>query len=192
METVLSEERATREKVGKPLMWVSMISMFMIFAGLTSAYYVRMESGDWMTFELPKLFYISTALILISSITMNTTVSSIKAGNLAGMKRAALITLLLGIGFVVTQWLAWEFLYENRIVFAGKHSNASGSFLYILTGLHALHLIAGILSLTFVWAKAMRGLYSIDNHYGVEITAIFWHFLDALWIFLFLFLLFIR
>jgi cytochrome c oxidase subunit 3 len=191
METSqLSEERITREKVGKPLLGVSIVAMIMFFASLTSAYIVRMESGKWQHFDLPQLFYISTAVILISSVTMNKTLSAAKKNDLKGIKRFSYITLLLGILFIICQVKAWQALYHQKIFFAGN--DAAASFLYALTFLHLLHLVAGIIALTVVWSKSLKEKYNSENYYGISLCAIFWHFLDALWIFLFAFLLFVR
>lgn len=189
---VLSEERITREKVGKPLIWVAIVSMVMVFAGLTSAYYVRMQAGDWLHFDMPQLFYVSTAIIIFSSVTMNWVLASAKKNDFKNMKIASSITLVLGIAFIFCQFKAWGVLYAQKVVFAGSYSNPAGSFLYILTGLHMAHLVAGILALSVVWVKALGKRYNSEDHYGIKVCAIFWHFLDALWIFLFLFLLFVR
>jgi cytochrome c oxidase subunit 3 len=188
----LEEKRSIREKSAKPLLWLSMVSMTMIFAALTSAYVIRHEKGDWMLFELPQLFYISTAVILVSSVTMNWAVSAAKKNDYKNVKIASLITLILGLVFIVCQFQAWGVLVDQKIVFAGKYANASGSFLYALTGLHLAHLLGGILALIVVWAKAMQSKYNADNILGLKLCAIFWHFLDALWVYLFLFLLFYR
>jgi cytochrome c oxidase subunit 3 len=188
----IEEKRATREKVAKPLLWIGMISMVMVFAALTSAYVVRMEKGDWMRFELPQMFYISTAVIMLSSVTMNWTLSSAKKNDFKNIKRAALLTLLLGIVFVVFQFKAWGVLVEQKVFFAGKYSNASGSFLYALTGLHMAHLAGGIISILVVWIKSLGQRYNSGDLLGIRLCAIFWHFLDLLWIYLFLFLLFVR
>ena len=194
-ETTLSyseEQRQIREKVSVPLLWVSMISMVMIFAALTSAYIVRMKKGDWMEFQLPQLFYVSTAIIILSSVTMNWAVASARKNDYKNIKLASFITLLLGLAFVIFQFKAWGFLVDQKIVFAGKYSNAAGSFLYALTGLHMAHLIGGIIALMVVSVKSAGRKYNSDNMLGIRLCAIFWHFLDALWIFLFLFLLFVR
>ena len=188
----IEEKRITREKVARPLLWIAMMSMFMIFAALTSAYYVRMEKGDWLSFELPQMFYISTAVILISSVTMNWVLASAKKNNFKNIKIASLITLLLGISFVVCQFKAWGILVDQKVFFAGKYSNASGSFLYALTGLHLAHLAGGIIALLVVWIKSLGQRYNSENLLGIRLCAIFWHFLDVLWIYLFLFLLFVR
>ena len=192
METLITEDKALFERTKKTLLWVAMVSMVMVFAGLTSAYVVRMEKGDWLDFELPRLFYISTAIILLSSVTMNQVLSNAKKNDYKGVKWAAGITLLLGMGFIVSQIEAWETLYSQKIVFAGNQSNAAGSFLYILTGLHLLHLAGGFLALLWVWVKSLREKYNSENLLGIKLCAIFWHFLGALWIYLFLFLLFVR
>ncbi len=194
METIsLSEEkRITREKVGKPLLWVGMVSMSMVFAGLTSAYVVRKEKGDWLQFDLPQLFYLSTAIIILSSVTMNWTLSSAKKNDFTNIKRASLLTLLLGLIFIVCQFKAWGALIDQKVFFAGKYSNAAGSFLYVLTGLHLAHLVGGIFTLLVVWIKSTQKKYNSENLFGIRLAAIFWHFLDALWIYLFIFLLFVR
>jgi cytochrome c oxidase subunit 3 len=192
METLITEDKALFERTKKTLLWVAMVSMVMVFAGLTSAYVVRMEKGDWLDFDLPRLFYISTAIILLSSVTMNQVLSSAKKNDYKGVKWAAGITLLLGTGFIVSQFQAWETLYSQKIVFAGNQSNAAGSFLYILTGLHLLHLAGGFLALLWVWIKSFQEKYNAENLLGIKLCAIFWHFLGALWIYLFLFLLFVR
>ena len=97
----INEKREIREKVAKPLLWIGMISMSMVFAGLTSAYVVRQGKGDWLQFDLPRMFYVSTALILISSVSMNWVLSSAKKNDFKNIKLASLITLLLGFAFVI-------------------------------------------------------------------------------------------
>ena len=192
MEISAEEKRITREKVAKPLLWVGMISMVMIFAALTSAYVVREQKGDWLQFELPRMFYISTAIIIISSVTMNWAVSSAKKNDFKNVKLASLLTLVLGISFVVCQFKAWGVLVDQKIFFAGKYNNAAGSFLYALTGLHMAHLAGGIIAISVVWVKSLMKSYNSENLLGIQLCAIFWHFLDILWIYLFLFLLFVR
>lgn len=188
----IEEKNNIRQKSAKPLLWLSMVSMTMIFAALTSAYVIRHEKGDWLLFQLPRFFYISTAVIMLSSVSMNWAVWSAKKNNFKNTKIASLLTLLLGIVFIICQFKAWGFLVEQRIVFAGKYSNASGSFLYALTGLHLAHLIAGIFAILVVWIKSLRKKYNSENMLGIQLCAIFWHFLDILWIYLFLFLLYFR
>lgn len=194
MQTMsLSEEkRITREKVARPLLWIAIVSMIMAFAALTSAYVVRMEKGDWLHFDMPQMFYISTAVILVSSVTMNWTLASARKNDLKNIKLGALLTLILGLAFVFFQFKAWGVLVEQKVFFAGRYSNASGSFMYALTGLHMAHLVAGLMAVLVVWIKALRERYSSSDLLGIRLCALFWHFLGVLWIYLFLFLLFVR
>jgi cytochrome c oxidase subunit 3 len=192
MKISAEEKNAIREKVARPLLWIGMITMVMLFASLTSAYVVRQEKGDWLKFELPQLFYISTAIIIISSVTMNWALSAAKKNDLKSLKLAAFLTLVLGLSFIICQFKAWGALVDQKIFFAGKYSNASGSFLYALTGLHMAHLIGGILAVLVVLVKSLMNRYNSENLLGIRLCAIFWHFLDGLWIYLFLFLLFVR
>jgi cytochrome c oxidase subunit III len=195
METVLTiqeEKKVTREKVAKPMLYLAMGSMVMLFAAFTSAYWVRHEKGDWMHFDVPQIFYISTAIILISSVSMNWVLASAKKNDFKNIRLAALLTLLLGLAFVACQVMGWGVLYSQKIVFAGKYSNASGSFFYVLTLMHLLHLFGGLIALSVVWIKSIQAKYNSENLLGIRLCAIFWHFLDLLWIYLFLFLLFVR
>jgi cytochrome c oxidase subunit III len=188
----LEEKKEIRNKVAMPMLYLAMGSMVMLFAAFTSAYVVRQQKGDWLLFDIPQIFYISTAVILVSSVTMNWALSSVKKNDLSSLKRASGITLLLGIAFIVCQIMGWQVLYDQKIVFAGKYSNASGSFFYVLTLMHLLHLAGGIIALFVVWIKSTQQKYNSENLLGVRLCSIFWHFLDLLWIYLFLFLLFVR
>jgi len=187
-----AEFKAARAKAAKPMLWIGIVTMIMLFAGLTSAYIVRQAEGNWLQFNLPLQFYISTAFIVLSSATMLWSVSSIKQNNLANLQRGLLITFLLGIGFAWSQFAAWGDLIETGIFFTGAKSNAAGSYLYVISGVHLAHLGGGLLSLLFTFIKAYRGKYSAENKLGVELVATYWHFLDILWVYLLLFLLFIR
>lgn len=190
--TPADERRQTRSKVAIPLLWVAMVSMVMLFGACTSAYIVSRGAGTWIHFELPRLFYISTAIIIISSVSMNWTLTSARKNDYRGMKTSSLITLLLGLSFVVFQVKAWGALVDQKVFFAGSDSNAAGSFLYILTALHLAHLVFGIGAVFVVWNKSRLRRYNSENLLGVRLCSIFWHFLDVLWVFLFLFLLFLR
>ncbi len=204
-----------KEKALRTLLWFGIVSITMLFAGLTSAYLVRQGEGKWADFALPNLFKISSIIIVLSSLTMQWSLSSIRKNNPANFKTGLLLTFLLGLGFVVSQFFAWTELYHNGIVFTGRISdiksefqyipsgketaveagdagNVAGSFLYVLTGLHIAHLLAGIIALIIVFSRAMIGKYSVINYNGVRLCTIYWHFLGGLWLYLFLFLLYIR
>lgn len=170
----------------KILLWLAMISMVMLFAGITSGYIVRKAEGNWDAFELPFDFYLSTGIILLSSASMQFAWNAIRRNRVAGLKTGLWITLGLGLAFAYTQFSGWAHLVDQKVFFAG---NPSGSFLYVLTGFHLAHLIGGLIYLVVVLAGSFRMRYSAQNQLGVELCATYWHFLDALWVYLFFFLL---
>jgi cytochrome c oxidase subunit 3 len=188
----LSERKEIRGKAAIPLLWIGMVSMIMLFAAFTSAYVVRKGKGEWLDFEMPQIFYFSTAIIMISSVTMNWALASAKKNNLKNIRIASFITLALGLTFVICQFKGWGVLVDNKVYAAGKFSNPAGSFFYLLTALHALHLFAGIISVAVVSVKSLFNKYNSENYLGIKLCSIFWHFLDILWIYLFVFLLFER
>lgn len=186
----LEERKAIRQKVGKPLLIVGMVSIFMIFAALTSAYIVRQADGNWLTFDMPMPFYVSTIFIVLSSITMMWSTRSAKNGNLQAMTNGVGLTFLLGLGFVISQFYTYAYMVESGLYFVG--TNVSSSFMYVITGLHLAHIISGLIALGVSYLNARRGKYTADDHLGLSLSAMYWHFLDVLWIYLLLFLLFIR
>jgi cytochrome c oxidase subunit 3 len=172
MEAAINPENAGPSKIasGKILLWIAIASIVMLFAGLTSGFIVRKEEGNWLNYEFPAAFYVSTVLMLLSSITMHLAVLSAKKNKLANLKRYIIATLALGITFVFSQFIGWSNLVSQGVYFVG---NPAGSFMYVLTGLHMAHLLEK---------------YSSTNYLGVSLCAIYWHFLDGLWIYLFVFL----
>lgn len=186
----LPDEQLNREKASRMLMWLGIASMVIFFGGLTSAYIIRMNGGNWKNIRLPWEFYVSTGLIMISSVSMNAAVATIRKDGKAFP--LVLLTFCLGLGFAIFQMLGWKDLTNSGIYFTGKSSIPAGQFLYVLTWAHLMHMVAGLISLLFVSIKTSQGKYSSTNYNGMRISAIFWHFLDILWIYLFLFLLFIR
>lgn len=187
--TTFNEQKKNSAKM---LLWISMISMTMLFAGLISAIILRKAEGNWLEFDYPIWFYISTILIIISSFTINSAKNNIEKDQIKPAEKNLKWTLILGLGFALSQTLIWSSLFDGGVYFTGPGSNASGSFFYVLTLLHLLHLIGGIIALIITYKNLVFGLYSSHNILGVELCAIFWHFLDFLWIFLFLFLLYIH
>jgi cytochrome c oxidase subunit 3 len=185
----LRVNKALRERTSKLLLYVSIGSIVMAFAGLTSAYVVSKGSGAGLNFDLPAVFYFSTAIIIISSLTINMALVAARQNKSAQITTWLVVTFILGIAFSYTQYLAWSDLYQNKIYFAGKQSNATGSFMYVITGLHLAHLIGGLLYLIGVIVRSIKLQFSADNHLKVKLCAIYWHFLDILWIYLFIFLL---
>ena len=207
-------EPEVQRKAMRALLWLGIVSIIMLFAGLTSAYIVRQGEGKWVSFALPRLFSISSLIILISSLTMQWALASIKKNDLKKLRTGLMLTLFVGVGFVLSQYFAWTELYHNGIVFtgdigniktdfhyipsgnetaadAGGVGNVAGSFLYVLTGLHVAHLLVGMIALIIVFSRGMMGKYSVENYNGVRMCAIYWHFLDGLWLYLFFFLLYV-
>lgn len=190
--TYRSELAAARRKSAKPLLWLGIVSIVMLFAGTTSAYVVRADNGNWLIFNLPGAFYLSTAVIVTSSITLFMAYRMAKKGNKTGTVIGVLLTLILGIVFTYTQFAGYAELVSKGIVATGKSANAAGSFLYFITALHLLHLFGGLICLFVSLINSLRGKYSAGNTLGLELTSIYWHFLDILWVYLFLFLYYIR
>ncbi len=192
LKVVAPETEYQRMPSTKLLLLIAMGSMVMLFAGMTSAYLVRQAEGNWLLFELPKLFWVSTTMIVISSITIQWAYKAAKANNSAAVLQASFITTVLGFGFLICQYFAWSKLYSQGIVFGGAQSNPAGSFMYVITGLHVAHLIGGLIALLVVLFNATKKVYSSTHCQGLQNCAIYWHFLTGLWIYLFFFLLYVR
>lgn len=170
-------------------LWLFMVTVIMIFGALTSAYIVRKGDGNWLEFELPLLLWGNSAIILLSSATMQWSYYSAKKDDLLNLKIGIAITFLLGLFFVIGQYMAWKELVRMGVYFGGNTSNPAGSFMYVLTGLHALHLISGIILLLFVLVASFQYKIHSKNMTLIEMCATYWHFLDFLWIYLFGFLI---
>lgn len=190
--TVKAELKAAQNKAAKPLLWIGIVSMVMFWAGLTSAYIVRADNGNWLLFNVPSVFIISTAVIITSSLTMFYAFNSAKKNNYKHITFGLLATLILGLIFTALQYSGWKELFNSGIVFGGKQSNASGSFFILFVFAHFAHLLGGLISLTIALLKSFRRAYNAENTLGLELSSIYWHFLDILWVFLFLFLYYIR
>lgn len=181
-----------RKRSAKPLLWIGIVSIIMLFAGLTSAYVVRADNGNWLVFQLPPIAIVSTAVIIASSLTMFGAQISIKRNKFTATSLLLFITFVLGIVFTYTQYSGWKELTAQGIYFLGKYSNASGSFLYLIAVMHLLHLFGGLIGLLITLTKSLQKRYNSQDYLGIELAAIYWHFLDVLWIYLFLFLYFFR
>lgn len=192
-EQILQREYvAAKKKSAKPMLWISMISMVMFFAGLTSAYVISMKREDWVNFDLPNAFYISTALIVISSLTLMLSQRFLKQDKRQLSLLLVVITFFLGIGFVWQQYVGFNELKSVGLFFTGPESTVSTSFIIGITFMHVLHLFAGIIVLFVVIYNHFKYKYKPDEMLGFELGAIFWHFVDVLWIYLILFFYFIR
>lgn len=195
MKTIATIEKNTHSSVNPKvfMMWSFLGTIIMMFAGLTSAYIVRKGAGDWTMYKLPELFTISTIVIILSSATLYWSFRALKNEQF-GMHRLSLgITFLLGLAFVALQYGGWQELMSYNIRLQG---NPSGSFLYIISGLHAAHVLGGIV---FLFIFLMKSLFRKDpvdklleelnpeRFQGYSLLNTYWHFVGVLWIYLFLF-----
>ena len=171
-------------------MWVALAGVAMMFTALTSAYVVRAgTSNDWRPIATPRLLWLSTALIVLSSFAFEIARRTLKGGNTGAYQRWLLLTVLLGLGFLATQLLAWRQLVGQGIYIG---SNPHSSFFYVLTGAHGLHLLGGVLALDYLLLRSRRKLHeehgAAKRRAAVNAVALYWHFMGGLWIYLFLLL----
>ena len=187
IKIVEQPERPMAMNPKKFALWLFIITVIMIFAALTSAYIVRQAEGNWRVFELPVELYYTTAIILLSSGTMHWAYLAAKKDALEQVKLAISITTVLGVLFLLGQFYAWGVLVDMNVNFTG--GNPSESFLYVLTGVHGLHLISGVIFLIIVLISTFKYKVHSKNLNQIQMCATYWHFLDILWVYLFLFLL---
>ncbi|MFD1756693.1 heme-copper oxidase subunit III [Rufibacter sediminis] len=164
------------------------VSIVMMFAAFTSAYIVRREEGNWLEFDLPSVLLINTIVLVLSSIFMQWAYVSARRDNMKNLKLSLILTIVAGTAFLVGQWQGWGELVQNNVFFGGSTANPSGSFLYVLTGVHAFHLITGLIFLIIVVISALKYRVHSRNLTRIELCTIYWHFLGALWIYLYVFL----
>jgi cytochrome c oxidase subunit 3 len=167
-------------------LWLFLVTVLMIFAALTSAYIVRQAEGNWLEYELPEIFWLTSGIVLLSSISMQVAYFAAKKDNFIGLRIGMVLTVLLGFAFLVGQWYSWVALVDREVFFVG---NPAGSFLYVFTGLHALHLISGVIFLIIVLISTFRYKVHSQALNTLEMATTYWHFLGGLWLYLFLFLL---
>lgn len=168
------------------LLWMFMVSIIMIFASLTSAYIVRQAEGNWLSYDLPNLLWYSTLILVLSSATGQLAYFSAKKDNLVALKLYLGVTVILGILFLVTQVYTWGALVDNNVFFVG---NPGGTFLYVIMGVHAVHLISGIIYLLIMLVRSFQYKVHSKNLLHIGLSVSYWHFLDGLWLYLFVFLL---
>lgn len=244
-ETNLSESKI-KERTSKNLLYVGIVSIIMLFGGFTSAWFVLHGGNFWVNINLPSAFLISTVVILLSSLTIQMSMVVLKKGNSSLSKLLVGATLILGIGFSVSQWIGWRQLQEKgyrmvggiidktsgkfnpkfgtygedfSITFQGKvlvyeneklykpdgkeltateygnlrqQGNTASSMIYLLTILHLAHLLGGLIYMIGVTFRSFKNQFTAENHLKIKLISIYWHFLGALWIYLYLFLQYIH
>tara|TARA_R110002073_G_scaffold56835_4_gene144340 strand:- start:12430 stop:13011 length:582 start_codon:yes stop_codon:yes gene_type:complete len=185
------EEKDRRAK--KMMLWFGIVSLIMSFGGLTSAFIVSSTREDWLQdFILPQAFTISLVLIVISSVTFILAKRALKSGNRNATTIFLLLTLALGISFILSQLIGFNEIIKQGYNFTGPTSNITMSYIYVIAFVHILHVIAGLICLLVVIYNHFKQKYNASKMLGLELAATFWHFIDFLWIYLFFFLYFFR
>jgi cytochrome c oxidase subunit 3 len=181
------DSRANRYRIG---MWVGLASIAMMFTSLSSAYIVRSgTAADWLPLRVPRVMFLSTALILISSVTIEVARRKLKQSFAGAYSKYLLLTGILGLAFLSSQLIAWRQL-ASQGVYVSSHPHSS--FFYLLTGAHAVHIAGGLLALGFLWRRSRHQLdkpgFAATRQATADAVSIYWHFMDGLWIYLFLLL----
>lgn len=170
-------------------LWVGIGSIIMMFAAFTSAYVVRRSAGNWLEFKLPDIFFVNTAVIVLSSLTLHSAYTAFKKGNEKWYKGLLIATFVLGISFVVLQYKGWQAMSAIGATFT---VNPSSSFIYVISGLHAAHVLGGIAALivAMVHAFVLPFKPTIRRRQRFELVCQYWHFVDVLWVYLIGFFMF--
>ena len=169
-------------------LWVSFASIMMMFGAFTSAYIVRRAAGNWLEFKLPEIFYVSTAVLILSSVAMHFSYVGFKKMKASQHKTMLVISFILGSAFVFLQYQGWTALFDMGVELTG---NPSGSFLYMISGVHALHIIGGLAAMVvaMIHAFSLPCTPSPRRLLRFDLVRQYWHFVDVLWIYLLIFLL---
>lgn len=193
MENNIDNNKSKVDRSKKMMLWFGMISLTMSFLGITSGYIVSKERADWLTdFQIPEAFYISLFIILSSSITFYFAKKYVIAQQKKQGMIFLIITFLLGITFILLQFKGFSEIISSGYFFTGSESTITTSFIYLVVLLHLTHMLAALISVLVVIYNHYKQRYTMGNTVGIEIAATFWHFVDVLWIYLFLFFYFVR
>lgn len=184
--TVATEYRSSKIHPKKFALWVACASILMMFAAFTSAYIVRQAAGNWFEFRLPNIFFFNTVVIILSSITLHSSYLSFKSGNEKMYKGMLLLTFILGLAFLVLQYRGWVALQAIGVELT---TNPSASFVYVISGVHAAHIVGGVAALliALIHAFSLHHKVTQARKLRFELTLTYWHFVDFLWVYLLLF-----
>ena len=168
-------------------MWFALTGIVMLFAAFTSALVVRKGmSLDWVSVAVPRVLWLNTGVLLASSVTLEHSRRALARGVAGRFTGWLYATLVLGLAFIGGQLVAWQELASRGVYLA---TNPSSSFFYVLTAAHGVHLLGGVIGLGYVVFRAGNIARGIARRTPVEVTAIYWHFMDALWIYIFFLLM---
>ena len=193
MDLTEGSEKIKHARAKKMMLWFGIVSMVMTFGGLTSAYVVSASRPDWLNdFILPQSFLWSTIVIVLSSLTLYLSGKMIKEGKRRNASALLIGTLILAVLFIVFQFRGFSEIISEGYYFTGSESTITTSFIYVLVMVHLLHLAVGLIVLLVVIYNHFKQKYKAGQMLGYELGAIFWHFVDLLWVYLILFLYFFR
>ncbi len=178
-----------RDKTFTQMLYFGLVSLTMSFAGLTSAYIISKKREDWVSFDLPKVFYISTLLIVLSSLSFYFAKKYMQKENRSKTSLLLIISFILGIAFIYFQYQGYLALNEMGLFFTGPKSNVASSLFDIVAFAHVVHVIIGLIVIIVLLFNNYRKKYNAIDMLGIKLGEIFWHFLGGLWVFLFLFFL---
>jgi cytochrome c oxidase subunit 3 len=191
MDLTQGSDREKNDRAKKMMRWFGSISLLMAFAGWTSAYIVSSSREDWLLdFELPSAFFISTGVIIVSSLTYIFAKSALSRDNVRRSTLWLTLTTLLGLAFIILQFLGFSQMIGQGYYFTGPTSSITMSYVFLIAAVHIAHVVAGLISLLVVLYNTFMGKYTANNMLGFELGATFWHFLDLLWLYLILFFYF--
>jgi cytochrome c oxidase subunit 3 len=191
MTTQLQERKATVNPK-KFSLWLLLLGILMLFSGLTSAYIVRKGDGNWFDFELPPIFMYSTIIVLLSSLTMIWAYRAAKRDDITGIKIGLAATIILGTGFVISQYMGWLTLSDQGLHFVNPKygDRVSASFLIAIAAIHLVHILAGIVYLIVMFINTFRFKIHKKNTLQISMCNTYWHFVGFLWVYLYMFLYF--
>lgn len=187
MITALANTPDRRIHPHKFTLWVAIGSIVMMFAALTSAYIVKKNQANWLEFDLPQVFWYSTVTILVSSVTIHLALKAFKAREMGRYRVLITVTAILGLLFIMLQYLGFRDLELRHIALTGPKSNSAASFLFVITGLHMVHVLGGVIALLVIFIRAFASRTKNYSALPIELAATYWHFVDVLWIYLFIF-----
>lgn len=187
MITALTDTPNRRIHPHKFTLWVAIGSIVMMFAALTSAYIVKKNQANWLEFDLPRVFWYSTVTILLSSVTIHLALKAFKAREMGRYRTLITVTAVLGLLFITLQYFGFRDLETRNIALTGPKSNSAASFLFVITGLHMVHVLGGVIALLVIFIRAFASRTKTYSALPIELAATYWHFVDVLWIYLFIF-----
>ncbi|MEM9885503.1 MAG: cytochrome c oxidase subunit 3 [Bacteroidota bacterium] len=187
MNVSVAQERSRNKIPSKKFaLFVACASIMMMFAAFTSAYVVRQSAGNWLEFRLPNIFWYNTIVLLASSVTLHLSYTNFKKGNTQLYRGLMAVTFFLGIAFIVLQYQGWLALESIGVELTG---NPSGSFVYVISGVHAAHIVGGlaVLTIAMIHAFVLPHKVTVARKQRFDLTLTYWHFVDFLWIYLIVF-----